>query len=351
MKIVVLAGGRSTERNVSLSSGKKITNSLRSKGYEVTFVDLFLGKELAPNENVNDLFTTKQDKNVDTKISDEVLTDAKINALRTDGTKGLFGKNVLKICQAADIVYLGLHGEDGENGKVQAVLDLFDIRYTGSDTLASGLAMDKKYSKEIFEQNNIPTAKFLATDDVNLDPDEITFGYPVIVKPSNGGSSVGTNIVKSPAELKPALEDALQFDTEALVEEYIKGREFDVGILDDHVFPAVEIVVSNGWYDFKHKFQANNQTHLVTPPKIDDDTHQELKDLTKRVFKALGMESYARVDFLVNDKGCFVMEANSLPGMTPLSLLPREAAAEGISYPDLCEKIIQSKLNIYNKKK
>lgn len=347
MKIVVLAGGRSTERNVSLSSGVKITNALRSKGYEVALVDSFLGQELAANQKIEDLFTTQLADETKLVIDDEVLTDEKINALRTDGTRGLLGKNVLKICQAADLVYLGLHGEDGENGKVQAVLDVFDIRYTGSGPLASGLAMNKKFSKEVFVQNQIPTAPYITTKTTQVAPADLPFGFPVVVKPANGGSSVGTHIVREYSDLAASLADAFLFDDEALIEKYIKGREFSAAIIDGEVLPPVEIVVTSGWYDFQHKFQDNNQTQFITPPELDHETAQVLEKLTRQAFVALDMQNYGRIDFLVSEEGAYVMEANSLPGMTPRSLIPREAAAVGISYPDLCEKIIQSKWQWY----
>ncbi|MBA1434091.1 D-alanine--D-alanine ligase family protein [Bombilactobacillus bombi] len=350
MKIVVLAGGRSTERNVSLSSGVKITNALRSKGHEVALVDLFLGKEIADSQ-IDSLFTTESESEDLSSISDEVLTDEKINALRPGTSKALFGPNVLKICQQADIVYLGLHGEDGENGKVQAVLDLFEIRYTGSDTLASGLAMNKKFSKEIFQQNQIPTAKYIVATAADIAVSDIPFDFPVVVKPANGGSSVGTHIVRHPDQLTDALSDALRFDDEVLIEEYIQGREFSVAIIDDQVLPPVEIVVTSGWYDFEHKFQDNDVTHFITPPQITATVQEQMQSLTKRTFTALGMQNYGRIDFLVADDKAYVMEANSLPGMTPRSLIPREAAVVGISYEDLCEKIVQSKLRLYEQKK
>ncbi|NVY96455.1 D-alanine--D-alanine ligase [Lactobacillus sp. DCY120] len=348
MKIVVLAGGRSTERNVSLSSGVKIANALRSRGYQVALVDLFLGQELATTNQISELFTTEKAPEDQLLISDEVLTNERINALRPDhGAHGLFGPNVLDICQAADIVYLGLHGEDGENGKVQAVLDLFNIRYTGSDTLASGLAMNKKVSKQIFQQSQIPTADFITTKTATIAQDQIPFAFPVVIKPASGGSSVGTHIVKQYADLEACLTDAFRFDREVLIEEYIQGREFSLAILDGRPLPAVEIVVTQGWYDFQHKFQSNDQTQFITPPDISEDLHQKMKDLALETFQTLGMQNYGRIDFLVRDGQPYVIEANSLPGMTPLSLIPREAAAADLSYEDLCERIIQSKLRIY----
>lgn len=349
MKIVVLSGGRSTERNVSLSSGVKITNALRSKGYEVAYVDSFLGVDVA-EDKIDDLFTTEPEDEANLIISDEVLTDEKINALRTDDTIGLLGKNVLKICQHADIVYMGLHGEDGENGKMQAVFDVFDIRYTGSGSLASGIAMDKKFSKEVFVQNNIQTADYTTTTTSKISAEDIPFGFPMVVKPSNGGSSVGTHIINDESELEENIADALRFDKEVLIEEYIKGREFSVAMVDDHALPAVEIAVDTGWYDFQHKFVENNVTHFITPPDLDDETHARMQEMTKDTFEALGMSNYGRVDFLLRDSELYVMEANTLPGMTPLSLMPREAKAAGISYADLCESIIKSKIRIYDEK-
>ncbi|GKQ43264.1 D-alanine--D-alanine ligase [Companilactobacillus sp. RD055328] len=352
MKIVVLSGGRSTERNVSLSSGARITNALRSKGHKVAYVDSFLGVDANSDAEVDALFTTDPEDESKLIISDEVLTTEKINALRTDGTRGLFGKNVMRVCQAADIVYMGLHGEDGENGKVQAMLDLNEVKYTGSGTLASGLAMDKKFSKEIFFQNNILTAKYFATKNSEIKSSDLEFDFPMVVKPANGGSSVGTSIVRDESELKSSVQEALKFDGEALIEEFIEGREFSIGLIDQRVFPAVEIVVDTGWYDFEHKFIENNVTHFITPPEnLDPAIHKQMQDLALKTFEALGMVNYGRVDVLLNDKGAYVIEANSLPGMTPLSLLPREAAADGVDYADLCEMIINSKLAWYENNK
>ncbi|MFC6171431.1 D-alanine--D-alanine ligase family protein [Loigolactobacillus jiayinensis] len=345
MKIVVLAGGRSPERNVSLSSGAKITNALREKGHAAVLIDLFLGDDLSDVTIVDDVFH-RDTTTTNYAISDEILTDAAIDALRTDGTKGLFGKNVLKICAAADIVFLGLHGEDGENGKVQAAFDLFGIRYTGSGSLASGVTMDKKISKELLLHNRIKTAGYIAVK-VGQPAPHPTFGFPVVVKPSNGGSSIGMQIAHDQAELEAALPDAFQFDDEVVIEEFIKGREFSMGVVNGVAMPAIEIIVNDGWYDFEHKFQEN-QTTFQTPPDIPDDVHADMKEIALQTMEVLGLTNYGRIDFLWNDTGIYVIEGNSLPGMTPLSLLPQEAAAAGISYPDLCESIVTGKLAIYD---
>ncbi|ERL65295.1 D-alanine--D-alanine ligase family protein [Schleiferilactobacillus shenzhenensis] len=349
MKIVVLAGGRSTERNVSLSSGAKVANALRSKGHSVALVDLFLGVDLAHAGAVESLFTTEPSQ-PNYNISDEILTDEAINALRTDGTRGLFGKDVMPVLAAADIVYMGLHGEDGENGKVQAVLDLSDIKYTGSGPLASGIAMDKKVSKEVMKYNGIPTADFIAVREAERRDFTLPFSYPIVVKPSNGGSSVGTHIVRQADELDAALDDAYRFDDEVVIEQFIKAREFSLGIVNGQAMPAIEIKVKDGWYDFKHKFQPGH-TDFITPPDIPDDVHQAMQQMALRTFKVLGMANYGRIDFFWNADGLFVIEANSLPGMTPLSLLPQEAEAAGIGYADLCNAIVQGKWDLYQHQK
>ena len=350
MKIVVLAGGRSTERNVSLTSGHKITNALQTKGHDVAFVDLFLGNDLHDVASIDDLYSsTPVEKDYD--ISDEVLTDDAINALRTDGSTQLFGPNVLEICKTADIVFLAVHGGVGVDGKVVAVLDLFGIPYTGSDTLAAGITMSKKVSKEILLYNQIPTARFVAAYRDQPMP-EIPFEYPVVVKPSNGGSSVGTHIVHNEAELQPAVEDALRFDREALIEEFIKGREFSLGVINGQPLPAIEIVVNDGWYDFEHKFVTGNTTQFVTPPNdLPDDVHEAMKQMALDAMQALGLTNYARIDFFWSpENGLHVIEGNTLPGMTPLSLIPQEAEVLGISYPDLCEMIVQGKLELLKAK-
>ncbi|WP_461213970.1 D-alanine--D-alanine ligase family protein [Lacticaseibacillus sp. GG6-2] len=346
MKIVVLAGGRSTERNVSISSGYRLTNALRDKGHEATFIDLFLGYDLkgqAPISAFNDANTSDN-----LLISDAVLTDEDINKLRTDGSTQLFGPNVLAICKEADIVFLGLHGGDGENGKVQAVLDLNNIKYTGSGSTASGITMNKVYSKEIMLYHNIKTAAFLEiTRDQGTTGHTLPFSYPVVLKPTSGGSSVGTHIVHDDAELQSGLEDVFRFDNSAIVEAFVQGREFSLGVVNGHALPAIEIKVHDGWYDFEHKFIEGHTTFVTPPEDLDEAVHDEMKRVAVQTMNVLGMQNYGRVDFFANDDGVWVIEANNLPGMTPLSLMPQEAEADGIQYPDLVESIVKGKLKLY----
>ena len=348
MKICVLAGGRSTERNVSISSGTRITQALREAGHQATFVDLFLGYDMSGVQDVNDVFG---DANLidGLAISDAVLTDDDINALRTDGSTQLFGPGVLEIAQAADIVYLALHGGDGENGKVQAYLDLNNIRYTGSGALASGLTMNKVFSKQIMLESGIPTAKFKEALRKDGTHQQMPFNFPMIVKPTSGGSSVGMTIAHDASELEAGLAEAFRFDPSAIVEEFITGREFSLGVVNGVAMPAIEIKVHDGWYDFEHKFQPGH-TDFVTPPDdLDESIHQEMKDVAQATMRALDLQNYARIDFFVTpDDKVYVIEANNLPGLTPLSLLPQEAEAAGIKYSELVDSIVRGKMDLYD---
>ena len=341
MKIVVLAGGRSTERNVSISSGYRITNALRQKGQQATFIDLFLGYDLE-GKTVDQVFDDANTSK-DLKISDAILTDADINKLRTDGSTQLFGPNVL----AADIVFLALHGGDGENGKVQATLDLNNVKYTGSGPLASGITMNKVFSKEVMLYHGIQTAAFKEFKRNQNGKHTVPFDFPVVVKPTSGGSSVGTHIAHNQEELENGIADVFRFDNSAIVEEFTPGREFSLGVVNGRAFSAIEIKVHSGWYDFKHKFQAG-YTDFITPPKnLDESVHQAMKDVSLQTMDVLGLQNYGRIDFFANDKGVWVIEANNLPGMTPLSLLPQEAEADGVEYGDLVMDIINGKLKLY----
>lgn len=349
MKIAVLAGGISTERNVSLVSGKKISNALREKGHRVALVDSFLGIDQLPSD-LDTLFSAEiVDYDID--IDTSVLTEEQIRKLRSDDDGSFFGPNVIKILKAADFVFIALHGGDGENGKVQAFLDLCNIKYTGSDYFGAGIAMSKNKSKEILKYNGIPTADFIAIHRGDPIPVDFPFSYPVVVKPANGGSSVGTVIAQNYEQAHQAIEDDFIFDDYIIIEEFIKGREFSQGVVGNHPFPAIEITVNDGWYDFEHKFKTGNTTVFTTPPKdFSVELQQKMNDLSIRAGHVLGLSNYYRIDYLLNDKGFYIIEANDLPGLTPLSLLPQEAEAEGKPYADLIETILEDKIKIYNQK-
>jgi len=343
MRVVVLAGGTSPERDVSLSTGKMIYKALKNNGHKVILLDVYLGYE-GDTANLFDI-----EKDWTEGIGNIGIDNPDINqirALRKDNPDNFFGPNVLDICCMADIVFLALHGENGEDGRIQAAFDLMGIKYTGTDYFSSAIAMNKAVSKEIFSYNGIPTPKGIFV----RKGEEFNWNhYPCVVKVNTGGSSVGVSIAYSPEELDAGIENALQYGDEFLIEEYIKGREFSVGVIDGKALPVIEIAPISGFYDYKNKYQAGN-TIETCPAELDETLSKKMQDIAERVFKALRLKTYARMDFLMNDKNeIFCLEANTLPGMTPTSLIPQEARAIGISFERLCDIIIDISLKKYNK--
>lgn len=347
MKIVVLAGGLSTERDVSINSGTQVCLALRKKGHKAVLLDIFLGYG-EEGEDLEGFFDGSENPcGLSDKIEAIDPDIEHVKALRSPDVHGLFGTNVIRICQMADIVYMGLHGADGENGKVQAAFDLFGIKYTGSGYLGSALAMDKGMAKKIFQSAGIPTPKgftIKASDKAMEkagDKVERAFGFPCVVKPCCGGSSVGVSIPGNRKEYEKALEQAFQYETEVVVEEYIKGREFSVGVIDGKALPIIEIIPKEGFYDYETKYQAG-MAQDVCPAELDQKLTLEMQRWAVEVYRELKLEVYGRVDFLLDDHDqMYCLEANTLPGMTPTSLLPQEAKAVKIEYGDLCEMIIQ----------
>lgn len=336
MKIVVLAGGTSTERNISLVSGSGIYKALCSKGHEVILLDVYLGYE---GDGVEDVFSLKRDwlEGIDAKATEEPDLEM-FRGLRKDGGKCFFGPNVLDICKQADVVFMALHGANGEDGKIQATLELMGIPFTGTDYLTSGICMDKALTKKLFDAYGIPNAKGYS---INVNEEPIDIGFPAIVKVNTGGSSVGVYIVNSMTEMKDAFEKAKSYDEKVVVEQFIKGREFTCGIIDGKALPIVEIAPKQGFYNLENKYQAG-ATSEVCPAPISNEKTAEIQTITEKVFKEIGLKSYARIDFMMDeDENVYCLEVNTLPGMTPTSLLPQEAAVIGMDYPTLCEKLIE----------
>ena len=243
---------------------------------------------------------------------------------------------------------MGLHGADGENGKVQAAFDVLGIKYTGSDYLGSALAMDKGMAKKVFLQSKIPTPNgfTMTKSHIHELPKEI--GYPCIVKPCCGGSSVGMSIVKNETEYKKALDLAFKYENEVVVEEYIKGREFSVGVIGGKSLPIIEIIPKSGVYDYETKYQPGMATD-VCPAPLSDEITDKMQTYAIDVYRELKLGSYARIDFLLDaDDNMYCLEANTLPGMTATSLLPQEAKVLGIEYGVLCEQVIAQALAAYN---
>ena len=330
MNVVVLAGGLSPERDVSLASGMLISNALVEKGHSVLLLDLYKGIK---DDEMHLLFSNEK-RNYDFTIDEEILELTKKN------TKNLIGRNVIKICKMADIVFLALHGSIGENGKLQAIFDCMGIKYTGSSYEGSILAMDKILTKKILEHDNIKTPKWHLLKNVRKE----NIKFPVVVKPANNGSSIGVSIANNLEEFEVAIIECEKYKDEIIIEEYIKGREFSVGILDKTALPPIEIIPKSGFYDYKNKYQEG-KTIEICPPKISQDKIKEMQQIAMKVHNALLLGAYSRIDFILDENGNLnVLEANSLPGMTKTSLLPQEALVTGITYEDLCEKILLSNL-------
>lgn len=342
MKVVVLAGGISTERDVSLSSGAMIYRALKKRGHKAILLDVYLGfewKGRSDAEDIAEIFEDDRDWSRELgSITEENPDIEQIKAMRSDGNKNFFGPNVIKICQTADVVFMALHGENGENGKIQACFDLMGITYTGTDYVSSALAMDKGLSKELFTYHGIPTPLGIRLKKGQKQKEKVPF--PCIVKACCGGSSVGVCVAPSEKEYESALKEAFKYDNEVIVEQYIEGREFSVGVMDGKALPVIEIAPLKGFYDYKNKYQAGS-TIETCPAELSPEKTREIQEYAQKAFAALRLKNYARMDFMMNKQGeVFCLEANTLPGMTPTSLLPQEAAAQGISFDELCEKIL-----------
>ena len=294
-KIAVLMGGPGEEKDVSLKSGEAIKKALNHNGYDVTSIIL------------------------DTKL-----------------------EKLVKDLLSVDLVFLGLHGNIGENGTIQGFLDALGIIYTGSGPLSSAICMDKNISKIIAKNNGIMTPKWKLCDTVI---DDAKMNYPVIVKPNGQGSTVGLRIAHNESELKPALEYAFNYDNSVLVEEYIQGRELTVMLIDGKAQPVCEIIPSHEFYDYECKYTAG-MSKYICPAEIDDNISNYVKKISENLFDLLKCENYSRADFRMDDQKKFwFLEMNTLPGMTDTSLAPMSALAAGISFNELIDKIVMHAWN------
>ena len=333
MKITVLAGGFSPERDVSLLSGSLIANSLCKSGHRVALVDVFF-----PYEGVltDDAFTTDGNFTYTIPKNPPDLDELR---KKVPGS-ALVGENVLELCAISDVVFLALHGGMGEDGRIQAILSSMGIPYTGSEFSSCLVAMDKYLSKLLFRAHGVPTADFTLVKNGKM---PLAVSYPCVVKPCSCGSSVGVSIVQNEEELKAAISLANRYETKILIEDLIVGREFSVGILNGKALPAIEIRPKDGFYDYERKYQSG-MTDEICPAELSEKDALRLAESALKAHRALDLGSYSRIDFIREEKtGTFIcLEANTLPGMTPMSLLPQEAAAAGISYDELCLAIATS---------
>lgn len=340
MKIVVLAGGTSTERKVSIVSGTNVCKALRDKGHRAVLVDVFCGVE---HVDAAHYFPAHYD--VEQASAYMSSFDDQIESMKAT-RRSFFGPNVIAMCQAADVAFLALHGANGEDGRIQAAFDLLGIPYTGTGYLSSAIAMDKTITKYIFQAKGVPTAKGYEISRLHgiITPEEKGLSYPVIVKPACGGSSVGCTIADNAEQFQASVATAFALEEKAVVEEFFKGREFSVGVVEGKALPVIEIAPKEGWYDYKNKY-VPGATIETCPAQITEEQTLRMQRHAEEAMKALGITSYGRVDFLMNEQGqMIVLEANTLPGMTATSLLPQEAAEVGVSYAELCEKLIEVSL-------
>ncbi|MED9969014.1 MAG: D-alanine--D-alanine ligase [Ruminococcus sp.] len=349
MRIVVLAGGTSTERDVSISSGILVAEALRKKGHEVVLLDIYTGYEqdiLDVDELFKKNYSFTDKVNVGESVGDTISDIEEVKENRRNKSERFIGESVIDICDFADITFLALHGGAGENGQVQAAFDLLGIKYTGSGYFGSALAMNKGLTKSVLIQNKVltPGGKIYKTEEEAMEWNS----FPCVVKPCSGGSSVGITIANNAEEFVSSVKEALSYgEDDIVVEEYIKGREFSVGLLGGRALPPIEIIPKEGFYDYRTKYQAG-AAEDVCPADITPEEDQKLRKAAEDTYRALQLESYARVDFILDEEGKpYCLEANTLPGMTPTSLLPQEARAEGMEYPDLCEKIIEISMERY----
>lgn len=345
MNIVVLAGGISTERAVSIVSGTMVCKALRQKGHRAVLIDVYCGDERLELEGAGMETLFPETYDIDAQAAYMHTFDDQIADMKASG-RAFFGANVLELCQKAEVVFMALHGEDGEGGKVQAVFDLFGIRYTGSGPLGSAVAMDKGLSRKLFAANGVPTATgtVVKRSENRLAAAENGVGLPCVVKPCCGGSSVGVEIAHTEEEYMHALEVAFSYEEEVVVEQYIEGREFSVGVVEGKAYPVIEIAPLVGFYDYKNKYSAGSAIETC-PAEISAEKTAEMQKYAELAFAALKLECYARMDFMMAKDGTlYCLEANTLPGMTPTSLLPQEAGALGMDFETLCEHLIQVSL-------
>ena len=328
MNITVLMGGTSSERNVSLASGIRIVQALRDNGHKVIALDPARG--VISDAEQRELATGK------------VGTEPPSLEALSKFAEGTFLPNLtsMKEIKDADVAFLALHGGQGEDGTIQALLDMAHVKYTGSGHLSSALAMDKDLSKKLFRVADVKTADWLMAP-ATTEQVEGMLGLPVIVKPSKQGSTVGLTLVKKRSDLPGAIEEALKYDDEVMIERFVPGRELTVGVLGDVVLPVGEIVSKHEIYDYECKYTAGMATEEF-PAKISPEATERVQKQALAAFKSLKLKGYARIDFRLTTEGEFYcLEANTLPGMTELSLIPQGAAAMGINFPELCERIVK----------
>ena len=298
MKVGVIMGGISSERDISIQSGQSVVNTLDKNKYEIV----------------------------------PIVIDKK--------------EDIIEKVKGIDFALLALHGKFGEDGTVQAVLQTLEIPYSGCDSLSSAICMDKDTTKKILKSCDIRTAEWYnvtSVDEIDYDLIE-NMGYPVVIKPNSGGSSVATFIIKSKEEVENAVVEGLKWDTEVMIEKYIKGDEITCPILDGRMLPVLAIKPNSEFFDFTSKYQDNGADEFII--ELEENLHKEVEDMALRTYKALKCSVYGRVDMIVSDGVPYVLEVNTLPGMTKNSLFPKSATGVDISFSKLLDIIIEKSMSL-----
>ena len=341
MKIVVLAGGLSTERQVALTSGTGVCRALRERGHKAILVDMFLGLEDYEGA-LEDIFDAPDGLCGQSQV-ERVEPDLEaVRRSRRDQSPSLLGKDVLAVCAMADIVFLALHGSCGEDGRIQATLDLLGVPYTGSGYLGSGMAMDKSVTKRFLESEGIRTAPWR---DVHYTASDIPrlveeLEVPCAVKIVNGGSSIGVELPDTKEQLREALAKLLTYGDHVVVEKKIKGREIQIAVLGDTYLPAVEIIPRGEYFDYVSKYQKGGAQEICPAPITEEEWHQ-IGEMALKLHRGLGLSVYSRSDFLLDEEGkAWCLEINTLPGFTSISMYPTLFEASGIAYSELLDDLI-----------
>lgn len=329
MRILVLTGGTSSERDVALASAVQVIAALRTCGHEVAVVDTARG--FIPEEDEPRLLSAS--------VGSAPPSIEHLRALERGVL--LRGLADLPVVAEADVIFLALHGGRGEDGTVQTLLDMVGVPYTGSGPLGSAVAMDKDMSKRLFRQAGVPTADWLMAPAAAAEVGR-ELGWPAVVKPSKQGSTVGLTVVKGPEELAGAVETAYRYDDEVMIEAFVPGRELTVGVLGDEALVVGEIIPAHELFDYECKYTPG-MSQEIFPADLPEAVAAECRRLGMAAHRSLKLAGYSRVDFrLTADGSLFCLEVNTLPGMTATSLLPQSAAAAGIAFPELCDRICRA---------
>lgn len=344
MNIILITGGPSAEREVSIASSKSIVKALRNLGHNVKVVDPINGDTMVPEDEIFKSGVKKDSPSLEL-----------LNEIHKNSDRKILDCINSSIFDNIDLAFLGVHGKFGEDGKIQTLLELRGIKYTGSDVFSSALAMDKDVSKIILNSAGIKTPDWIVLrkssgeQDLKKISDNIlnSIGYPCVVKPNDEGSTVGLSIVQPDVEdiqLGKSLELAFNYSDKVLIEKYIRGRELTVPVIGNETFPVIEIKPKDGFYDYEHKY-TKGMTEYFCPADIPEETEKQARYNALRAHRIIGCSVYSRIDFILDEKNeLYCLEVNTLPGMTETSLVPKSAAAMGMSFDKLIERLIELSL-------